>query len=150
MSCVTPSQAAASPAALLGGKTVLRKDPTSPLGWIQLVRDGLPVAAVEAVLKHTRISQAALAAALAIPERTLARRKREGLLSAEESAKLLRFAKAAAGAETVFGSCEAGIQWLQAPNRALGAVTPLSLLDTEIGAEMVLDLLGRIEHGVFA
>ncbi|NCC41946.1 MAG: DUF2384 domain-containing protein, partial [Gammaproteobacteria bacterium] len=26
----------------------------------------------------------------------------------------------------------------------------LSLLDTEIGAESVLDTLGRIEHGVFA
>jgi hypothetical protein len=28
--------------------------------------------------------------------------------------------------------------------------TPLSLLDTEIGAELVMDTLGRIEHGVFA
>jgi uncharacterized protein (DUF2384 family) len=29
-------------------------------------------------------------------------------------------------------------------------VTPLSLLDTDIGADSVLDTLGRIEHGVFA
>ena len=27
---------------------------------------------------------------------------------------------------------------------------PLSLLDTDIGAESVMDTLGRIEHGVFA
>jgi uncharacterized protein (DUF2384 family) len=32
----------------------------------------------------------------------------------------------------------------------LSGATPLSLLDTDIGAESVLDTLGRIEHGVFA
>jgi putative toxin-antitoxin system antitoxin component (TIGR02293 family) len=39
---------------------------------------------------------------------------------------------------------------VRAPNAALQRRTPFSLLDTDIGAESVLDTLGRIEHGVFA
>ena len=42
------------------------------------------------------------------------------------------------------------IDWLKSPNAALRGHAPLSLVDTDIGAEAVLDALGRIEHGVFA
>lgn len=41
------------------------------------------------------------------------------------------------------------LDWLKSPNAALGGATPLSLLDTDIGTESVMDTLGRIEHGVF-
>lgn len=50
----------------------------------------------------------------------------------------------------VFESAEAALSKPQSPNASLGRVTPLSLLDTEIGAGSALDILGRIEHGVFA
>ena len=104
----------------------------------------------DALLRLTRIRQAELAYALAIPERTMARRKREGALSPEESAKLVRFARTVERAETVFDDAPAALARLQSPNAALGGVTPMSLLDTDIGADSVLDTLGRIEHGVFA
>ena len=45
---------------------------------------------------------------------------------------------------------EAALTWLKTPNAALFRASPLSLLDTDIGAESVMDTLGRIEHGVFA
>ena len=135
---------------LLGGEAVLRVRPRVLMDWIPLVRQGLPAASVDALLRLTRITQAELANALAIPERTMARRKREGALSPEESAKLVRFARTVERAETVFDDAPAALAWLQSPNAALGAVTPLSLLDTELGADSVFDTLGRIEHGVFA
>ena len=72
------------------------------------------------------------------------------MLSSEESAKLLRFARVVERAEEVFQAAEPALAWLEADNAALGGVTPLSLLDTDIGADSVLDTLGRIEHGVFA
>ena len=50
----------------------------------------------------------------------------------------------------MFDEREAAIDWLKQPNRALQGETPLSVLDTDIGSEMVTDLLGRIEHGVFS
>lgn len=135
---------------LLGGEGVLRAKPNLVMDWIPLIRQGLPSASVDAAVRLTRISQSELARALAIPERTLARRKREGALSPEESAKLLRFARMVERAEVVFANADHALSWLQSPNAALGGVTPLSLLDTDIGADSVLDTLGRIEHGVFA
>jgi putative toxin-antitoxin system antitoxin component (TIGR02293 family) len=38
--------------------------------------------------------------------------------------------------------------WLSQEIRSLGGVTPLSLLDTPAGYELVLDTLGRIEQGI--
>ena len=141
---------AMSAATLLGGPGVLPTLPRGVMDWIPLVRQGLPSASVDALVRTTRITQAELAHALAIPERTLARRKREGALSPEESAKLVRFARVVERAETVFEDAGAALSWLQGANAALGGVTPMSLLDTEMGADSVMDTLGRIEHGVFA
>lgn len=134
---------------LLGGKGVLPDLPRILIDWIPLLRQGLPSASVDALTQHARISQTQLAQALAIPERTLARRKREGVLSPEESAKLLRFARVVERAAIVFEGTETALNWLKTDNAALGGATPISLLDTDIGADSVLDTLGRIEHGVF-
>lgn len=40
--------------------------------------------------------------------------------------------------------------WLQTPKRALGDKIPLDLVKTKQGSEQVLNLLGRIEHGIFS
>lgn len=135
--------------ALLGGRRVLQVKPRTALDWIAVIRQGISSAAVDALAKTIRVTQSELAAALGIPERTLARRKREGMLNSEESAKLLRLARVVERAEEVFENLDAALDWLKSPNAALSGVTPLSLLDTDIGAESVLDSLGRIEHGVF-
>ena len=135
---------------VLGGKRVLGAGPRSSLDWVGVIREGIPAAAVEVILSTVHLSQAELAQALGIPERTLARRKREGVLNSEESSKLLRLARAVSRASEVFDDPVAAVDWLKSPNAALRGNAPLSLLDTDIGAESVLDTLGRIEHGVFA
>ena len=136
--------------ALLGGTTVLKRRPRSALEWVELIRRGIPAAAVDSVMRSVRLSQAELAVTLGIPERTLARRKKAGTLSAEESAKLVRLARVAHRAVNVFEAQDIAIHWLKHPNRALGGAVPLTLLDTDLGAESVMDVLGRIEHGVFS
>ena len=135
---------------LLGGKRVLPVTPLCPLDWVSIIRRGISSSAVDSLTKFTHISQAELSAALGIPERTLARRKREGTLNSEESAKLVRLARVIARAEEVFEDFDAAIDWLKSANSSLSGATPLSLMDTDIGAESVRDTLGRIEHGVFA
>ncbi len=136
--------------ALLGGTSVLQRSPRSPLDWVSVIRRGISAAAVESLGRALRISQAELSDALGIPKRTLARRKREGALSSEESAKLVRLAHVVQRAEEVFESLDIAVDWLKATNASLSGQTPLSLVDTEIGAEWVMDTLGRIEQGVFA
>ena len=147
---VTAHEAFPSVERLLGGRSVLGAKSHTRLEWVEMIRQGIPAAAVDSLLKAIRVSQVDLAKLLGIPERTLARRKREGTLNSEESAKLLRLARVVGQATEVFEDAEAALDWLKAPNSALARKTPLSLLDTEIGAESVLDTLGRIEHGVFA
>lgn len=135
---------------VLGGRGVLGVKPLSPLDWVAMIREGIPAAAVESVLSAVHVSQSELAQALGIPERTLARRKLGGVLNSEESSKLLRLARVMSRASEVFDAAAAAIDWLKSPNAALCGNAPLSLLDTDIGGESVLDTLGRIEHGVFA
>lgn len=135
---------------LLGGQRVLASIPRSALDWVAMIRRGIPAAAVDALTRITHLSQAELATAVGIPERTLARRKREGKLNSEESSRLIRLARVVARGEEVFEDLDATIGWLKSTNASLGGTTPLSLLDTDIGAEGVMDTLGRIEQGVFA
>lgn len=149
------SAAAIAPAklsieSLLGGRSVLHARPRTALDWVSIIRQGISSAAVDALTKTIHVTQSELAVALGIPERTLARRKKEGTLNSEESAKLVRLARVVERAEEVFDGLDASLDWLKSPNAALSGATPLSLLDTDIGAESVMDTLGRIEHGVFA
>ncbi|MDR2213998.1 MAG: DUF2384 domain-containing protein [Pseudomonadales bacterium] len=135
---------------LLGGRTALGGKPRTLLDWVSLIRHGIAASALASLAAALQITQTELAAALGIPERTLARRRREGSLNSEESAKALRLARVISRAEEVFSGIDAARDWLKTPNTALLRMTPLSLLDTDIGAESVMDTLGRIEHGVFA
>jgi len=56
----------------------------------------------------------------------------------------------AARAAEVFDDLDLALAWLKTPVAALEDATPLSLVDTDIGTDSVMDTLGRIEHGVFA
>jgi putative toxin-antitoxin system antitoxin component (TIGR02293 family) len=134
---------------ILGGRRGLKSSPRTPLQWVEVIRQGVPSSSVDSMARTMRLTQAELAAALGIAERTLARRKRQGALSSEESAKIVRLARVVARATEVFEGLDPSLDWLKSPNATWSGATPLSLLDTDIGAEAVLDTLGRIEHGVF-
>ena len=43
---------------------------------------------------------------------------------------------------------EHALDWLKHPNPDLGGETPLQRADTAIGKEDVIDLIGRMEHGI--
>jgi hypothetical protein len=55
----------------------------------------------------------------------------------------------ARGAE-VFGERKNYASWLKTPIKALGYKTPESFMMKKKGVEMVLDILERIEHGVYS
>lgn len=128
----------------------LRNPPDTVGQWLQVLRTGLPGRGLEKLLASLDLSRAEFCAALNIPERTLSRRLGEGSLTPEESEKVLRLGRVWERATAVFASRQAARDWLKRPNAALEDASPLSLLDADIGAEAVLDLLGRIEHGVFS
>jgi putative toxin-antitoxin system antitoxin component (TIGR02293 family) len=78
---------------LLGAKYGAKKRPRTPLQWVEAIRNGIPASSVDALAKTLRLTQSELAAALGIPDRTLARRKAEGVLNSDESAKFVRLAR---------------------------------------------------------
>lgn len=89
--------------------------------------------------------------ALAVPKRTLARRRAAGEpLSLEETDKALRLERTAAHAERVFGDPEKAHRWLRKPKRTLNGETPLAFLASEEGARKVEEMLYRIDHGIAA
>lgn len=145
----TLAQRSFSASSILGGEQVLHARPRSTVEWIDLVRKGIPAPAIDAVIQFVNLRQTELCLALDIPERTLVRRKKEGVLNREESGKLLRLARVIERAAEVFEDGPAALDWIKSPNASLGGATPLSLLDTDLGADSVMDTLGRIEHGVF-
>jgi putative toxin-antitoxin system antitoxin component (TIGR02293 family) len=134
----------------LGGRKVLKERLADYTAVIHRARAGLPYAALEAVAARYGIPMATLARVIDLPPRTLARRKKERRLSATESDRLVRVARAAASAEDVLENRDNAGRWLQKPNRALGGIAPLDLLNSDLGAEQVETILVRIDYGVYS
>ena len=86
-----------------------------------------------------------------ITKRTLARRRREGTLTSEESDRVLRASRMLGKALALFeGDIDAARAWLTTPAPALASRTPQQVASTELGAREVENLIGRLEHGVFS
>ena len=134
---------------VLGGTRVF-KGSTRPDGAeiLQLVRNGLPYQALESIQERLNLTLAEAAFVLHVPLRTLARRRQGRKLDAGESDRLYRLARIAAQAVAALGSEDKAAAWLRRPNRALNGAVPLGLLDTDLGARQVEDVLGRLLHGV--
>jgi len=132
----------------LGGARLV---PARTFGQLrEVLRAGLPFASLSAVASGYAIDGPAVASILRIPARTLARRKKERRLSADESDRLFRLGRIATLAGEVLGDRARATAWLHASNRALGGSTPLSQLDTDLGAEQVEAVLRRLAHGVYS
>jgi putative toxin-antitoxin system antitoxin component (TIGR02293 family) len=141
---------ASAVARVLGGEKTLGKKVSSQHDLITAVQRGLRVSAIDAVSEGLDVSRAEMLPRLRIARRTMERRKQTGRLLPAESERVYRLAKILAFAESVLGSKEKARHWLSAPNRALGNVAPLSLVETEAGADEVTNILGRIEYGVYS
>jgi putative toxin-antitoxin system antitoxin component (TIGR02293 family) len=134
----------------LGGRKVLKRQISNLNELRQTVGAGLPYASLEAVMVKFGLARGEAASALHLPQRTFARRKKERKLRAGESDRLLRLARLGAYAAYVLGNEEKAARWLRRPNRALGNEVPLELLESDIGARQVEEVLGRIEYGVYS
>lgn len=135
-------------ATVLGGPAVFGEQVSTSAELHGKLRAGLPHAALETLMTRFDLRRDEISQILHLPLRTIARRKRERRLQADESDRLCRLARIAAHTEDVLGGPAKAARWLRAPNRALGGVPPLSLLDTDLGTRQVEEVLGRIEHGI--
>ena len=58
--------------------------------------------------------------------------------------------EAVRAADECFDTSAVAVEWLTSPKRILGGVLPIEHACTHEGAVEVIDLLGRISHGVFS
>jgi putative toxin-antitoxin system antitoxin component (TIGR02293 family) len=124
-------------------------DQSKKLDLIDQVRNGLPTSFVASLAEHEVLSNAEIDRVV-IPRKTLKHRESLGRLTADQSDRALRVVRVIALTQETFGTPEKAGIWLRKPSRALNGHTPLDLLDTEIGAHQVEELLGRIAHGLAA
>lgn len=118
---------------------------------IEKIKDGLPAETVVTLSASLDMSIKSIAELTDIAESTLARRRRtKGKLKANESDRVIRIARLRDRAVDVFEDENRANQWLKAPLRALDDQSPLKYAESELGAQEVMNLLGRIEHGVFS
>jgi putative toxin-antitoxin system antitoxin component (TIGR02293 family) len=74
----------------------------------------------------------------------------EDLASSERSGAPVRTLEIKTVADRVFGDEAKAKAWLQRPNQSLSGQKPADLLQDELGAAVVRELLERIDHGIFA
>lgn len=116
---------------------------------IQAIHDGLPTSAFNAMASYLGVSQGQLAGSLRILPRTLRNRSAQGKLNREESEKSLRVARTFAKARDVLGGEKKAKEWMTSPIKSLGDRKPIDLLETDIGAQEVLNVLLAIAWGVY-
>lgn len=121
----------------------------SPADIRSSVQRGFPFSSFERLQTEIDVPQKELSELLGIPTRTIARRKEEKRLTPVESDRLYRLSRVLAFTVEVLGSSEKARAWLKKPNRSLGGEIPLSLLDTDIGAQQVTDVLMRLRYGIY-
>ncbi len=125
----------------------LRK--TDALSLAAAVRSGFAYRVLDRFARETELPLSTLGELIQIPGRTLVRRKTEGRLQPEESDRLLRASRIFGLAIDLFeGDRMAALQWLSTAHRALGDETPMDLIQTDVGAREIENLIGRLEHGV--
>jgi putative toxin-antitoxin system antitoxin component (TIGR02293 family) len=133
---------------ILGGQRVLHMRIQKRQDLIVLGHHGVTKGALLNLAKYLSFSMNQIAELLPITERTLQRYTRSQHFNRAVSEQILQIAEVVAKGIEVFEDKNNFLTWMQQPNVALGNRPPVSLLSSRFGTEMVLDELGRIEHGV--
>ncbi len=134
----------------LGGEkihSVIRSD----FDLINAGSKGIPKASVDELAAHLGISRKSMAEDIFdLSVKTLERKSSSEKLDKRTSSHALEIAKVIQHAYEVFEDEEKLRRWINKENRALNGMKPLALFDTLTGLNMVNDILGRIEEGVYS
>jgi putative toxin-antitoxin system antitoxin component (TIGR02293 family) len=135
---------------ILGGKNVLRGNIASRMDLIELSSKGVTKDALLRLASSLSMSISEMAKLLPVTERTIQRYKPKQRFNRVVSEQVLQIAEVTVRGVKVFGDRKKFLSWMKSSSPALGNRTPASLLRSRFGTEVVLDELGRIEHGVIS
>jgi len=117
---------------------------------VKLTRQGLSKKVLLGLAQKISLTLQELAGIMHISERTLQRYEEDTVVKTEYAEKAVELARLYTRGQEVFGTMDKFKQWMKTPGHVFKGETPVSLLDTSVGFDIVLRELGRIEHGIFA
>jgi len=118
--------------------------------FINCIREGVPRKALDELMNYTGITIDEITSILHISDRTLRRYSPQQKLNESQTERLIEIAKLYSRGEEVLGSADAFKEWMNSTVMAFGNKKPKTFLDTSLGIDMLMNELGRIEHGIFA
>lgn len=118
---------------------------------VKLSRKGITVSLFEEIVQSSSYTLKQWSKFLHLTERTIQRYKKEKRkFESLQSERIIEIAKLQLKGKEVFGSKEYYEEWMNSKIIALGNIRPIELLDSSFGIDMLMDELGRIEHGILA
>lgn len=135
---------------ILGEKSGPKIKMDSYFDLIALGDQGLTKNALTHLATFLNLSLTQIAQLVSISERTLQRYSSTQKLNRNISEHILHIAEVAAKGMDVFEDQDRFLSWLNHPNTALANKTPLNLLKSRFGIDLLLKELGKLEHGIFS
>ena len=118
---------------------------------IKIVREGIPYQYFKELAEKTPFKDKDWALYLRLSTRTLDRHREENKrFQPKQSERIIELMQLMNYGKIVFEDTTNFFDWLNSKNIALGGISPMEVLDTSIGINMIKDELGRIEHGILA
>lgn len=120
-----------------------------PLSLSIISQQGLNKKTALRLQSYLGITLKELSIILDISYRTMQRKEDHDVLGLSATERILELSELITIGVDVLGSQDNLKKWLHSSIISLGNVTPLSLMDNTFGIRMVIDVLHRIEHGIY-
>lgn len=135
---------------ILGGEEFLGKKLVSKMDLVELGIQGVTKTAVSNLADYLSLSSKQVADLLPVTERTLQRYSAKQHFNQSISEQVIHIAEVLVKGTEVFQEKTKFLLWLKTPHKVFSSNTPLSMLKSRFGTELVLEELGRIQFGVYS
>lgn len=117
----------------------------------EAIHQGFKANVYRNIVEKAKLSQSEFHHVTHIPISTIKRRlAKDERFSTQESDIMYRLAMLIKLATELFDNEQRALEWMRESVYGLGGKRPLDMVSTTVDFEVVRDLIGRIEHGVFS
>lgn len=129
---------------------LFNRELTSEMDVVEMSKRGVTKGSLISLGYCFGFSPDKLANMLPVTLRTIQRYRNTQKFNPNISEHIIQLARLMVLGTEVFESRENFLRWFTTPNMALGGKIPADLVNLQAGAQLVMDELIRIDHGVFA
>src|SRR5258706_7916880 len=130
----------------LGGQKIVGKSKSLSV----LAEKGLPKQSLVFFLRKSRLDEKRVFRYLDVTKRTLDNYKPEERMRLYISDRLIHLAELYAKGKELFNGIDGFTEWLNLPSIDLEGEKPIDQIHSRKGIDDLLEILGRIEHGILA